>query len=67
MMPAFCDLTGQKFGQLIVLQRAGDRGGRATWRCRCDCGKEVVVLGCNLRSGNTKSCDFTAAGLSGGP
>ena len=24
--------------------------------CRCDCGKEVVVVGSSLRRGNTKSC-----------
>lgn len=26
------------------------------WDCRCICGKELPLRGCDLRSGNTKSC-----------
>ena len=26
------------------------------WRCKCDCGKEVIVQSSNLINGNTKSC-----------
>lgn len=56
-MPAFIDLTGQRFGRLVVIGQAGrNRHGQMMWLCRCDCGKEVVVAGCNLRSGNTQSC-----------
>ena len=51
------DLTDQRFDRLIVLAREGSaKGGVPLWRCLCDCGKEVVVRGINLRSGNTKSC-----------
>ena len=51
------DLTGCKFGQLTVLECAGKLDGRRySWRCLCDCGKEVTVLGASLTSGNTKSC-----------
>lgn len=52
------DITGQEFGSLTVLRRAlsKDKGRRAKWLCRCNCGKEVVVLGSALRSGNTRSC-----------
>ena len=37
------DLTGQRFGQLVVLGRADQRGSRGKrtvplWECRCDCG-----------------------------
>lgn len=49
------DLTGQKFGRLKVLKKAGGHGD-AKWICRCDCGKEVVALGKNLRKGRTRSC-----------
>ena len=56
-MSALKDLTGQRFGRLVVLRRdQNDRNGKATWRCQCDCGKEVVVVGANLRTGDTKSC-----------
>ena len=51
------DLTGQKFGMLTVLERAGtSKDGKAMWRCRCDCGVEKDVSGKLLRNGNTKSC-----------
>lgn len=33
------------------------------WRCRCNCGKEVIVRGVNLRNGNTKSCGCLATEL----
>jgi hypothetical protein len=29
---------------------------RAHWICRCDCGKETVVLGDHLRNGSIQSC-----------
>lgn len=54
------DLTGQRFGRLVVLQRVDNlmssSGQRTRWLCACDCGKETVVLGVSLRSGNTRSC-----------
>lgn len=51
------DLTGQRFGRLIVLQDAGRSTTQTVlWRCRCDCGAETTVLSGALRSGHTKSC-----------
>lgn len=56
-MSKLIDLTGQRFGRLTVLERAkNDKLGRARWLCRCDCGKEKIVSGTNLRSGQTRSC-----------
>lgn len=26
------------------------------YRCKCDCGNEIEVIGQNLKNGNTKSC-----------
>ena len=52
------DLTGQRFGRLLVLSAeppGADR--RIRWRCRCDCGNETIVNSSHhLTSGNTKSC-----------
>lgn len=52
------DITGQKFGRLTVIRRDTEphsyRG--AYWVCRCDCGKEHIVLGTNLRRGEVASC-----------
>lgn len=51
------DLTGQRYGSLTVLERAGSTPRReAAWLCRCDCGRNIVIPGDSLRSWNTKSC-----------
>jgi hypothetical protein len=51
------DLIGMKFGLLTVLKRAGSTSsGNAKWRCRCECGKCTIVIGAQLKNGNTKSC-----------
>ena len=50
------DLTGNRFGRLTVLGRAGIYRGNATWLCLCRCGNETIVMGANLRNGSTSSC-----------
>jgi hypothetical protein len=51
------DLSGQRFGRWLVLERAvNDRRGRSRWVCRCDCGTERAVPGRRLRSGESSSC-----------
>lgn len=53
------DLVGRAFGRLSVIAREGstDRTPpRPLWRCRCACGREVVVLDASLRAGRTRSC-----------
>ena len=56
-MSALKDLTGQRFGRLVVIERAGsDKDKRATWKCQCDCGEVRVVYSCNLLHGIMKSC-----------
>jgi hypothetical protein len=50
-------LTGQAFGQLTVMERAGtDHRGEIRWLCSCECGNLSIALGSNLRTGNTQSC-----------
>lgn len=51
------NLKGQHFERLTVVEDTGLRKNRAIlWRCRCDCGKEVVVITASLKNGNTRSC-----------
>lgn len=51
------DLTGEKFGRLTVLERCGkNKNGNVEWRCLCDCGKEKIVSGGKLTSGDVQSC-----------
>ena len=60
-MGKLIDLTGKRFGRLVVIERDGSYyspayHSRALWRCRCDCGVECIVAGQSLRQGNTRSC-----------
>lgn len=56
-MSKLVDITGIRFGRLLVLKRAGVAPVRkVTWLCKCDCGKEVIVRGGDLHSLNTRSC-----------
>ena len=55
-MPKKIDLTGVRFGRLVVIREAGRKNGHVLWLCRCDCGREKVVSGNHLRSESTKSC-----------
>lgn len=56
------DLTGRRFGRLVVESFAGCRliGPSQTsnrqWLCRCDCGNVAVLLACNLGGKGTLSC-----------
>ena len=51
------DITGQRFGMLTVLKRAGtNKHRKALWKCKCDCGRTTVVSSVDLVTGNTKSC-----------
>lgn len=58
----FIDLTGQRYGRLVVLERVanktynGKNKSRTQWLCQCDCGNQVTVTGNSLRIGVTKSC-----------
>lgn len=51
------DLSGQRFGRLVVLDRSeSDARGNAMWRCICDCGTERITMGKSLRQGGVQSC-----------
>lgn len=49
------DLTGQRFGRLLVLQVSHSANG-LSWICKCDCGREHTIKGVTLRSDVTISC-----------
>lgn len=51
------DMTGRVIGRLLVIEGCGrDSRGRALWRCRCECGNEIIVRGDHLRNEDTTSC-----------
>lgn len=57
-MHEIIDMTGRIIGRLLVIEECGrDTRGRVLWRCRCECGNEVIVRGDRLRSEHpTTSC-----------
>jgi hypothetical protein len=50
------NLTGMRFGRLMVIHREKNIGEKTAWLCLCDCGTNVIVQSTSLTSGNTKSC-----------
>ncbi len=57
-MPAYIDLTGQRFGKLVVLERVfvTDKKKKTMFRCACDCGIEIITDSSSLKEGKSKSC-----------
>ena len=57
-MGKFIDETGNRYNRLTVVERAPTPKGKygGWWKCKCDCGNEIVVFGTLLRNNNTKSC-----------
>ena len=54
------DLSNKKFGHLTVVTRVPKpehlKSKGAYWLCKCDCGKEKIVMGKTLRNGEAHSC-----------
>lgn len=55
-MSKLVDMTGQRFGRLVVVRRAGRINSQTHWLCRCDCGGDVVASRSHLRLGHTVAC-----------
>lgn len=55
-MTKILDLIGQKFGRLTVIEFNSIKNRASYWKCKCDCGTEIITSGNNLRTGHTKSC-----------
>lgn len=53
------DLTGKKFGRITVIQYAGkSKCNHIQWKCKCDCGKEIIVLPQGIcEAGTPKAAD----------
>ena len=64
-MSHLIDLTGQRFGRLIVVEKAPKSGSNtnARWVCKCDCGNKRIVTGTTLRRGESQSCGCLRAEL----
>ena len=50
-------MIGKTFGKLTVIKIANQhKDGSYNYLCKCDCGNQKIINGCNLRSGTTTSC-----------
>ncbi len=55
--PGVADLTGMRFGKLVVVAATNRRlYTSVVWRCLCDCDNVAYVSARQLQSGYTKSC-----------
>ncbi len=51
------DLTGHRFGKLIVLQSAGrNHRGNRLWECLCECGTVKIIQAAKLKERACQSC-----------
>lgn len=56
-MSAFINLIGKRFGLLVVIKRVdNDKYNKIRYLCKCDCGKEKIILRNSLTSKRTVSC-----------
>lgn len=59
-MGNFKDITGQRFGNLTVIEKAETvkvkYGTVVKWLCKCECGNTRIVPGTELRRGKAKHC-----------
>lgn len=54
---AYDALTGQRFGNLLVIKELPkSKLGQTRYKCKCDCGNYIEVYGSNLIYNQTKSC-----------
>lgn len=56
--PYFIDLSDRRIGFLTVVEKTDGRDykGSVLWKCRCDCGKDVLYSADALLHGRIKSC-----------
>ena len=55
-MPKLIDLTGERFGRLVVVRKVDNIKSRSAYLCRCDCGADKAIPAAYLRHGGVKSC-----------
>lgn len=56
-MGQYKDRTGERFGRVVVLERAeNSKHGKSRQRCKCDCGKIFVTDTQNLVNDDCQSC-----------
>jgi len=62
---SFKDLSGQRFGKLVVVPNSNKDNGKKKilWTCKCDCGNTTEVFANNLTRMHTTSCGICVRNL----
>ena len=55
-MKTYSDLTGRRFGKLIVVNLDKKSGNKYYWKCVCDCGNEKIIRADRLLRGECFHC-----------
>jgi hypothetical protein len=51
------DISSKRFHSLVAMKPVGkDNHRQILWKCKCDCGGEIITTCARLRTGGTKSC-----------
>lgn len=50
------DLTGLRYGKLVVVEYLETKNRNTYWKCKCDCGNYKNVYGFRLYNGTCTSC-----------
>jgi len=53
------NIVGNKYGKLTVVSQEPSVNHRSIWKCVCECGKEKIAKGHDLKNGHVKSCGCT--------
>lgn len=50
------NMVGMRFNKLTILEYAYTKNKRSYWKCKCDCGNQIISNSNAIRRGHTKSC-----------
>lgn len=51
------NITDMRSGRLLAVERTTEkRNGNYLWRCKCDCGREILIEAFKIANGTIKSC-----------
>lgn len=50
------DITNNRYGKLVAIERSTNISGKTAWKCKCDCGNITYVSTSNLTCNRIRSC-----------
>lgn len=56
------NMVGERYGKLVVVEKAKPVNGKTMWKCKCDCGGHIVCDRMSLVYGYKKDCGCVKRG-----